>query len=144
MKNIIKCKKIDTGSHAYLSISKKEFLLSGLTPSEISAYSGHTFSKIYLAEDCDATLFRDACEKKGIQLIIKTIHNSQFKIGHNYNPELFDYAPKINDIIIGYNNCNYTIINKNEKGIMINDKITNKKYFILISNPFMYIKNVIK
>lgn len=142
MKKVIKCTKIDTGGHGYLSVSKKDFLLSGLNPSEISGYSGHTFSRIYLEEDCDAALFYDACEKNGIKLDVKNGYNLNFNVHHNYDAKLFNYIPKIHDIIIDNNDRYYKIISKTTKNIFINDIQTNKNYAITLSNPFKYIKEV--
>ena len=142
MKKIIKCTKIDTGGHGYLSVSKKDFLLSGVKPSEISGYSGHTLNRIYLEEDCDATLFYNTCEKLGIQINVKDSYNLKFNITHNYNFELFNYVPKINDIITAYNDNHYKIVNKTIKNLIVNDIILKKNYAISLSNPFKYIKEI--
>jgi len=138
----IKCTKIDTGGHGYLSVSKKDIILSGLDANQISEYSGHTLNRIYLEEDCDATLFYDTCKSKDIEIKVKYSYNSKFNITHNYNSKLFNYSPKINDIIIARNDRSYKIINKNNKIIIVNDIITNKNYSIPLTNPFKYLKDI--
>ena len=66
----------------------------------------------------------------------------KFNITHNYNFELFNYVPKINDIITAYNDNHYKIVNKTIKNLIVNDIILKKNYAISLSNPFKYIKEI--
>jgi hypothetical protein len=138
----IKCTKIDTGSHGYLSVSKKDIILSGLDVNKISGYSGHTLNRVYLEEDCDASLFYDTCESKGIEIKVKYSYNLRFNITHNYNPKLFNYSPKINDIIIANDDRSYKIIYKDNKKIIVNDIIAKKNYSIPLNSIFKYLKDI--
>ena len=133
----IKTTKIDTGGHGYLSVSKKDFLLTGLKPEQISGYSGHNLSRVYLEEDCDASLFFDTAKKKGLKVTVKDGYNIKFNCSHNFKPELFNYIPKNGDIL----NDEYEITGKNKKHLFVTT-LTGKNYKISLSNLFYYIQTV--
>ena len=43
--------------HGWLEVSASELTRVGLVPSDFSAYSYQHLGKVYLEEDCDATMF---------------------------------------------------------------------------------------
>jgi hypothetical protein len=43
--------------HGWLEVSIPDLLRVGLVPSDFSAYSYQHLNKVYLEEDCDATMF---------------------------------------------------------------------------------------
>jgi len=136
MKKLIRTTLIDTGGHGYLSVSKKDFLLI-CEPKDISGYSGHNLTRIFLEEDSDASLFMTKSEQKGFRIIVKDGYNLGFKIHHNYNPDLFNYIPRLYDIV----NKRYNIVSIDKKRILIkneNDTI----YKISLTNPFKFIDTI--
>lgn len=127
---------ISTPGHGYLSISKKDFLAIGADPEKISQYSGHTFTRLYLEEDCDASYLVGLTREKGIHLAVKHSYNESFSIHHNYKPELFSYTPQVGDAI----DIIYTVKSVDVKQIVIlHTGENNKPYRIPSSNPFKYI-----
>lgn len=135
----IKATFIDTAGHGYLSVSKKDIQAIGLDHNVLTRYSGHTLTRMYLEEDCDASYFMNFCEKAGITVKIKDSYNEKFKITHNYNPELFSYSPAVGDRI----NEEYVITEVRPKRIIIRHTATGMKYSITTSNPFQYIEQVL-
>ncbi len=134
----IKTTHIDTGGHGYLSVSKKDFLLvCGIH--EITHYSGHTYNRIYLEEDQDASTFMDKAKSLDIKVDVKSGYNLKFKITHNYRPELFNYVPKAGDVITLPDETDYTIDFIKDNGDLIVSNAT-QRYRIPASNPFEYIK----
>lgn len=143
MKKTIKTVKIDTGGHGYLSVSKKDFLLV-CSPGEISHFSGHNYTRMYLEEDCDATLFRNRADALGYQVEIKESYNLKFPINYGYKPELFHYLPKCGDKLACGPDATYTVDWVNaKKEIGIRHDITGKLYKIGSYNPFCHITGVI-
>ena len=139
--DIIKVNFIDNCSHGYLSVGKKDFLKVIDNPTLISKFSGMTFTRIYLEEDQDATIFIKQAEKKGFTLSTKNCYNPNFAIHHNYIPDLINYTPKIGDII----NSKYRIIATDKKRLTIELTCNkNYRYSIPVSNPFNYITDVEK
>lgn len=80
-----------TPGHGYLRVPKKTFLKLGGNPEDISQYSGHDTTTLYLEEDCDACDFIDLVRENGMEFKHKIIHKENFSITHNYNPKLFDF-----------------------------------------------------
>jgi len=128
---------IDNCSHGYYSVSKKDFLLSGLKPSDISGYSGMTLNRVYLEEDGDATLFFNTCKANGIEIDLKRSYNPKFAISHNYNDKLFNYVPMVGDVT-KLNSVNYTITAVTTKMLIVQNYLMNS-YRIPMSNLFRYI-----
>ncbi len=151
MKKIIKTTHIDTGSHGYLSVSKKDFILTGCDPSKVTGCSGHTLTRIYLEEDCDQSYFWDTATANGFTIERKSGYNLKFSIKHNYNPELFHFMPEVGDNVIFHNGANAQIIlvpgienATTKEGIMVlvlDGNYKGSQYKIPLSNPFSYIKS---
>lgn len=89
----IKVTKIDTAKHGYLSVSKKVIEQLGIQ-NEISGYSGHNLTRVYLEEDADALLFFKAVAEKGLNVEVKYSYNVNFSITHNYNHKYFNWKPE--------------------------------------------------
>lgn len=141
MKKIIHATHIDTASHGYLSVSKKDFKLVGGDPAKITQYSGHTVTRLYLEEDCDASYFMEVCKQNGFEVKIKSGYNEKFAIRHNYHPELFDYEPQAGHIVVLGDENKYQISEITPKGNIIVRHIgTGMKYRIGKHNPFEHIK----
>ena len=128
---------IDNCSHGYYSVFKKDFLLSGLKPSDISGYSGMTLNRVYLEEDDDASKFFNTCKANGIEIDLKRSYNPKFAISHNYNDKLFNYVPMVGDVT-KLNSVNYTITAVTTKMLIVRNDLGNM-YRIPISNLFRYI-----
>lgn len=141
-KKIIKTTHIDTGSHGYLSVSKKDFLLAGGDPSKISGCSGHTLTRIYLEEDCDQSYFWDVATANGFTIERKSGYNLNFSIKHNYKPELFNYSPRLNSVVV-LSDKNHYEITEISKRIIVSSLKTGMKYKISLNNPFEHIQGVI-
>ena len=135
---IIKTTHINNGSHGYLSVSKKDFI-KVCEPSDITTFSGHDFTRIYLEEDQDADTFLKKAEEKGYEVKVKMGYNLTFAKHHNYNPELFDYKPELNDII----NSKYKVIEILKNKLVVIDGLK-RQYKISLYNPFKYIQDVIR
>lgn len=129
---------IDTASHGYYSVSKKDFKLVGGEPEKISQYSGHTFSRLYLEEDSDATYFFNKAKENGFEVKVKSGYNEHFAITHNYKSELFDYYPKEGDWLILCNGKNAKVHTVYPDGELIMDN-WGTHYKVNKSNPFRYI-----
>jgi hypothetical protein len=144
----IKTTHIDTGGHGYLSVSKEDFLRAGCEPTKVSTYSGHTLTRLYLEEDCDASYFIETAKANGFEVEVKSGYNLYHSIHHNYNPELFAYVPKLEDVIICGDGSEYKITSLtldkgvNKTGIIIQSIGTHMKYRIGITNPFEHIKRL--
>lgn len=130
----------DTESHGYLSVSKKDILKYGINPEEISQFSGMTFNRVYLEEDCDMNIFLKKLDDLGIQYKIRWKHNKNFSIHHNYKSKLFDYQPEEMDLI----NDEYLVQNPNPSCLIVESKFSRKIFKIPKSNPFNYIFKVEK
>ena len=133
---------IDNCSHGYYSVSKKDFLLSGLKPSDISGYSGMTLNRVYLEEDGDASLFFNTCKANGIEIDLKRSYNPKFAISHNYNEKLFNYVPMVGDVIISGKNRYFIKYVTTKMLIVCTDwfiKDSSRTYRIPMSNLFRYI-----
>lgn len=140
MKKTIKTTLIDTGGHGYLSVSKKDIILVIDDLSQISTFSGLDFNRVYLEEDCDATLFINKATEKGFEVIVKSGYNLNFKITHNYNHKLFSLKGEIGETFKMYDDLTYTIINiVNDVRIVENSK--GDRYRLLKTNPFVHIKD---
>ena len=95
---------IDTGSHGYYSVSKKDIEYLGISD-KISGFSGHTLNRVYLEEDCDAMLLYNRAEEMGVEVIrkcgIKEVISSCFDARHTirlYNIPPAKYINLINQI----------------------------------------------
>jgi len=145
----IKVTHIDTAGHGYLSVSKKDFISAGGDPKKITQYSGHTLTRLYLEEDCDASYFVEVAKANGFTVVVKSSYNPKFAIHHNYNSELFDFKPEIGKHIKFHNEDNAQIIlipgvegQTTSDGIlvlMLTGKHKGRQYRIPIGNPFSYI-----
>jgi hypothetical protein len=129
---------IDTAGHGYLSISKKDFSLV-CNPSEITHYSGHTFTRIYLEEDCDASLFCGKARDLGYELVVKHSYNPSFAVKHNFKPELFDYQPKVGDTLLLHDG-EFQITSQDSSRIIIEGQ--GRRYKIASTNPYSHIQGV--
>lgn len=154
MKKKIITTHIDTGGHGYLSVSKKDFIMAGGDPAKVSGSSGHSLTRIYLEEDGDQNYFWDVATANGFEIIRKSGYNLHFNITHNYKPELFHYTPEIGDNIIFHNEIKSQVIlvpgieaaTKSEgiRVLALSGQYKGAQYRIPLSNPFSYIKSVIK
>lgn len=59
--------------HGWFEVDKDELELFGIAD-EVSSYSYKQGNKVYLEEDCDAGLFINALENKGIKFSYRTIN----------------------------------------------------------------------
>lgn len=141
MKKEIKTTHIDTGGHGYLSVSKKDILLVGMDPTEISGYSGMDFNRVYLEEDSDATLFVKKATEKGIHVDVKQGYNLKFSNHHNYNARLFNLKKEPGQKFKSYNDEVLEIVSTSPKLIAVDPY--GKRYKFPTSNPFQYIKDSI-
>ena len=132
----IKTTHIDNCSHGYLSVSKKDFLKVCATH-EITPFSGHDLTRIYLEEDCDASTFLQKAEQKGIEIIVRSSYNPKFVKHHNYNPELFNYKPQEGDVI----NQKYKVQEVQKTKLIVVNGL-GKQYKISLSNPFKHIQEI--
>lgn len=137
MKTVIHTTHIDTGGHGYYSVSKKDFI-NVLSPEKITGCSGHNLTRIFLEEDCDASLFFDTCAAKGIEVKVNLSYNLKFNCTHNYVPELFNWQPKRGDVL---NNGEYTIEAITDKHVIVIGK-TGLKYKISLPSIFKYVTKV--
>lgn len=132
----IKTTHIDTGGHGYYSVSKKDIIMLGIDPAKITGYSGHTLNRVYLEEDCDASLLFDVAKEKGYVIVTKNGYNLKFNIHHNYMPELFNWKPEVGKKIF-VDKDSYTIDEVDEKRMIVSGE--RGRYKIKLSNPFQYI-----
>jgi hypothetical protein len=142
MKTII-VTHIDTAGHGYLSVSKKDFLRAGGDPKKITYCSGHTYTRLYLEEDCDASYFAQLCEQNGIPMMVKSSYNPKFGITHDYDPAMFDFKPTVGTRIYLSDKKVYEIVEVKPNGDLIVENKHDKvglKYRIGKYNPFQYIK----
>jgi hypothetical protein len=131
---------IDTGSHGYYSVSKKDIEYLGISD-KISGFSGHTLNRVYLEEDCDAMLLYNRAEEMGVEVIRKCGFNLNFNIKHNYKPNLFGWVPlRGQDVMVGERK--YTIADVTKSKLIVVDGI-GTRYWITKSNPFKYIDAVL-
>lgn len=135
----IKTTHIDNGGHGYLSVSKKDFLLI-CEKTDISGFSGMDFTRVYLEEDSDASIFLDKAKKLGYIVNIKSGYNLKFKITHNYSANLFDIHPEKNSIVYLHDDMQYKLSIEG-KNIIATNVLTKKRYRLSKTNPFQYIKD---
>lgn len=69
--------------HGWLEVSKEELSLFNIAD-KISSYSYKLGSKVFLEEDCDAGLFINALENKGIKFTYTTINTNSDSIIRTY------------------------------------------------------------
>jgi hypothetical protein len=145
MAKIIKCTHIDTGGHGYYSVSKRDIALLGIQK-QITGYSGHSLTRVYLEEDCDGTLLYDTCKKRGYEIRVKQSYNERFKITHNYNPDLFDYQPKVGQVI-GVGERKYKVreifLSKHKMIVELIDGKWGIRCKIRLTNPFELITELV-
>lgn len=140
MKKEIKTTHIDNCSHGYLSVSKKDFLLV-CEKTDISGFSGMDFTRVYLEEDSDASLFIEKAKALGYTVKVKSGYNPNFKISHNYSANLFDIKPENNPIVWLYDDMQYRL-SLEGNNIIATNVLTYKRYRLSKTNPFKYIKDV--
>ena len=131
---------IDTGGHGYYSVSKNDIELLGIAD-KISGYSGHTFNRVYLEEDCDAALLYDRAKELGIEINRKQGYNLKFNVTHNYKPELFNWKPLPGQMVM-IEQTQYTIVEVTKSKLIVTDA-TGKRFRVTTSNPFKYIDKVL-
>lgn len=136
----IKTTHIDTGGHGYVSVSKSD-LLEVLKPDQISGYSGQSLTRVYLEEDCDATLFMEEAEKKGIKVEMKSSYNLHFKNTHNYDAKFFHFKPVVNDQVLLHDDQWYTIIEVNQNDFRVRNSYTGQRYKLTNVKCLEYIKD---
>ncbi len=132
----IKVTHIDTGGHGYMSVSKKDFL-EVCTPLQITGYSGHNLTRMYLEEDQDASTFMDAAEQQGYKVEVKSSYNLKFNCTHNYKPNLFAYKPIVGQEIELSGNGWFKVTEVEEKRILVQGQ--GKRYQIMLPKLFEYI-----
>lgn len=69
--------------HGWLEVSKEELSIFNIAD-KISSYSYKLGSKVFLEEDCDAGLFINALENKGIKFTYTTINSNSDSIIRTY------------------------------------------------------------
>jgi hypothetical protein len=69
--------------HGWLEVSKDELSLFNIAD-KISSYSYKLGNKVFLEEDCDAGLFINALENKGIKFTYTTINSNTDSIVRTY------------------------------------------------------------
>lgn len=139
----LKVTHIDTAGHGYLSVSKKDFLALGGDPKKITECSGHTYTRLYLEEDCDATYFAQLAKANDVNLVVKSSYNPKFNITHDYKADLFDFKPTVGQRIYLSDNQKYEIVEMKPNGDLIVENKHHRvglKYRIGKSNPFLYIQ----
>ena len=70
-------------SHGWLEVDKDELSLFNIAD-KISSYSYKLGNKVFLEEDCDAGLFINALENKGIKFTYTTISSNTDSIVRTY------------------------------------------------------------
>jgi hypothetical protein len=144
-KKTIKVTHIDTAGHGYLSVSKADFLLVGCDPNKITGYSGHTFTRLYLEEDSDASYFMEVAKANGFNVVVKSGYNPKFNITHNYNPQLFDFKAEVGHIIKLSDGNQYKITDIRPNGrIIVMHTVSLILYNINKRNPFEHITDWLK
>lgn len=139
-KKVITVTHIDNCSHGYYSISKKDVERLGIVD-KISGYSGLTFTRAYLEEDCDGNLLYNTAKELGYELNIKDGYDPNFKITHNYHADLFRWVPELGDsVFVGDDKYELTGIYKNCL-IVAKDGLP---YQIKNYNPFKLISKIEK
>lgn len=129
-----------TPGHGYLRVPKAVFLKCGGNPDKISGYSGHTTDTLFLEEDSDATYFLDVLKERDIQYEINESYRNSV-VSHNYNPDLFYFRMETGDKVV-LNDDRAGVINNVGKNTLI--EVGGLRYKLPKSNPFRYIKGVIK
>lgn len=139
----IKTTHIDTGGHGYLSVSQKDFLVvMGGELDQISHFSGINLTRVFLEEDCDASMFMERAQDKGIPVDVKSSYNPKFNISHNYSPEYIGFKFDVNDRVMLHSSGAARVVS-NDPVIMVLTE-TGRTYRIPKTNPFYWIKGVIK
>ena len=136
----IKVTHIDTGGHGYLSVSKPD-LLKILTPGQISVFSGQSLTRVYLEEDCDASLFMNEAEKKGFVVVVKSSYNLNFKTTHNYDAKFFHFKPVVGDKVLLHDDMWYDIIEVNSADFRVRNSFTGQRYKLTNTKCLEYIKD---
>lgn len=136
----LKVTHIDTGGHGYLSVSKSD-LLKVLKPDQISGYSGQNLTRVYLEEDCDASLFMDEAEKKGFAVVVKSSYNLHFKTTHNYDAKFFHFKPVVGDKVLLYDDQWYTIVEVNQNDFRVRNSYTGQHYKLTNAKCLEYMKD---
>jgi hypothetical protein len=130
-----------TPGHGYLRVPKSVFVKCGGDPKEISGFSGHDTSTLYLEEDCDAGYFLDLLESKGIQFQIESKYVNSVSNTHNYDPQMFGCRLIGGEKVLLFNDSVGTIHNMSGK---ILAEVNGIRYRLPKANPFKYIKSVIQ
>lgn len=129
-----------TPGHGYLRVPKSTFTKCGGDPTEISRYSGHDLTTLYLEEDCDAGYFLNLLESKGIEFKIESKYVNSVSATHNYEPKLFDCK---------LGNGQKVVLHGDVVGIIRNTggnflvEIGVMRYSLPKTNPFKYIKELL-
>jgi hypothetical protein len=139
----IKTTHIDTGSHGYLSVSKKD--LSKIYTEEqiqgITGYSGHNLTRVYLEEDKDATDFLRVCEEQSIQVDVKEGYNPNFKTKHNFDSNLYHFSANVGDKFIGHYDILYKVVESGRRIKIENEQ--GRTYKLPKSNPYDYVVKIV-
>ena len=137
----IKTTHIDTGSHGYLSVSQKDFMLVMFGElDQISGYSGINRTRVFLEEDCDAGMFIERAQDRGFKVDIKHSYNPKHNITHNYKPEFVGFNFEVDDCFKFHNDRPAQIVENGSRIIAISD---GKQYSIPKTNPFQYVKEIV-
>lgn len=140
MKRKIKTTHIDTGSHIYCGVSKKDLIKINYPIRNISEYSGMDLKKIYLEEDIDGSNFIKICENYNIKIEKKNTYLPKFNIHHNFNPKLVNYNFEINSKIKLCDDNIYTVVSNNP--IIVENELL-CRFKLTKSNPYKFIKEII-
>lgn len=133
---------IHTPGHGYLSVSIKEIKKLNLVD-QISGYSYMNLTRVYLEEDCDLRLFIDAKKKLNEEINIQSSYRDVSEIlpGGRYDSYNIDNPIQLNSIVTNGEDI-FKVIAINNKKIVIKDDCG--RYRVPISNPYRYIRPVIK
>lgn len=138
----IKATMIDTPGHGYLSVSKKDILKIGFPYENISNFSGHNLTRVFLEEDCDFINFMKFCEKNNIEVDIKESHKENFNITHNYDPSLFNSKFKEGEAYKLHDDNIYYAFHYDSKIFLRG--VHGRIYKLPKQNPFAYVKEQVK
>ena len=139
----IKTTYIDTGSHGYLSVSQSDFLRVMFGElDQISGYSGINLTRVFLEEDNDASMFVERAQDRGFKVDIKSSYNPKFNVTHNYDPEYVGFKFNIGEYVKLHNAGTAVVVSQSPKIIV--QASNGNKYRIPKSNPFYWIKGIVK
>lgn len=130
-----------TPGHGYLRVPKSVFLKCGGDPNKISGYSGHTIDTLFLEEDSDATYFLGVLKARDIEYQISESYLNSVSVTHNYDSDLFHFKMETGDKIVLYDGRVGNINNVGKKTLV---EVGAMRYKLPKSNPFKYIKDVVK